>query len=100
MRMMMKVVLDTKAANKAIKDGTMGKLIGAAVERLKPEAAFFATDESGHRCSYFVFDMKEPSQLPVIVEPFYMELEAHVHIAPCMSGEDLQKGLAAMQHHK
>jgi hypothetical protein len=100
MRMMMKVVLDTKAANKVIKEGHMPKLMAGVMERLKPEAAFFAPDESGHRCSYFVFDMKDPSMMPVAIEPLFQELDAHVHISPCMNAEDLQKGLAALAQHK
>jgi hypothetical protein len=98
MRMMMKVVLDNQAANKAVKDGQIGRIMAAATERMKPEAAFFGSGETGERTAYFVFDMKEPSHMVSIAEPFFMELNAKIHTWPVMNAEDLQKGLASIQH--
>lgn len=41
MRMMMKVTVPVEAGNRAIADGTLPKTIEAAMESLKPEAAYF-----------------------------------------------------------
>jgi len=70
--------------------------MAAVAERIKPEAAYFAPDH-GHRCAYYVFDMKDASQMPAIAEPLYTELGAHVTFMPVMNAEELQKGLAALQ---
>lgn len=40
-----------------------------------------------------VFDMKDPSEMPVIAEPFFTELNAKVDFCPVMNADDLQKGL-------
>jgi hypothetical protein len=42
------------------------------------------------------FDLKDPSQIPVIAEPFFMGLEAEVEMAPAMNAQDLEAGLARM----
>jgi hypothetical protein len=92
MRMMMKIVIDTHAGNKAARDGQIGKIMGALTERIKPEASYFAP-EHGHRTAFFFFDMKDPSQMVLLAEPLFQELNAQVTFTPVMNGDDLQKGL-------
>jgi hypothetical protein len=41
-----------------------------------------------------VFDLPDESDIPSFAEPFFMELNAGVEIAPAMNGDDLQKGLS------
>ncbi|GHA75436.1 hypothetical protein [Streptomyces termitum] len=95
MRMLMKVQMDTEAANEAIRRGSLPKLMQGAFERIAPEAAYF-TVENGCRTGYLFFDLADPSDLPVIAEPFFMELGAKIHYSPVMNREDLAKGLAAL----
>ncbi|WUH21313.1 hypothetical protein OG896_11265 [Streptomyces sp. NBC_00669] len=94
MRVMLSARMDTQVANKAIKNGAMEKLMQSLAEQLKPEAAYFFARE-GERCSLFVFDMQDSSQLPGIVEPLFEELGARIEIQPVMNVEELRKGLAA-----
>ena len=92
MRTLVKFTLETAAANVAIKSGELGKLIAATMEKLKPEAAYFATD-NGRRAAFMVFDMKEPSEIPGIAEPWFMATNASVEFLPVMTGEDVKTGL-------
>lgn len=92
MRTLLKTSLDVEAANRAIKDGTLPKVVESTIELLKPEAAYFLA-EHGKRTGYFVFDMKDVSQIPVIAEPWFMQLNAAVDFIPVMNAEDLKKGL-------
>ena len=64
-----------------------------AAERWKPEAMYFTTFD-GRRTAFVIFDMSDPSDLPPFAEPFFMELEAAVEVAPVMNGADLEKGLS------
>jgi hypothetical protein len=93
MRMMLTVQMPVDAANAAIKDGRLGKVLEAAMERLKPEAAYFTTIQ-GDRGGIFVFDLRDPSDIPSICEPFFSELEASVELSPVMNIESLRTGLA------
>ncbi len=92
MRMMLKIVVPVEAGNKTIKDGTLPRTIQATVDRLKPEAAYFFA-ENGIRTALMFFNMQDVSQIPVIVEPLFMGLNAAVTLLPVMNAEDLQKGL-------
>ncbi len=92
MRMMMKVKMDTEAASGLIADGSMPELMQAHLERLQPEAAFFGP-ENGVRTGFFVFDLKDPSDLPWLSEPLFSRFGATIEMFPVMNQEDLQKGL-------
>jgi hypothetical protein len=85
--------MDVTASNRAINDGTLPAIMKATLERLKPEASYFGTMQDGRRTCFIVFDMKDPSEMPSIAEPFYMNLNATVEFSPVMNAEDLQKGL-------
>ena len=65
----------------------------STMERLKPEAAYFTAVE-GDRGGFIVFDLKDPSDIPSICEPFFIELGAKCHLAPAMSVDDVQAGIA------
>ena len=95
MRVLLKASMDTEKANEAIRNGTLGKLIQEAMEQIKPEAAYF-TSENGQRTAYMVFDMQDSSQMPVISEPFFMNLGAKITYTPVMNYEDVQKGLSQL----
>ena len=95
MRMLMKVQMDTAAANRAIGDGTLPKLLRSTMEHLKPEAAYFTTSD-GARTGYLVFDLTDPAQIPAAAEPFFMELQAKIDFVPVMSAEDVQTGLQSL----
>jgi hypothetical protein len=92
MRMLMKVIVDTAVGNKTIQDGTLPRVIQSTMERFQPEAAYF-TAVDGLRTGYFVLDLADPAQIPVIAEPLFMELQAKVDFVPVMNAEDLQTGL-------
>lgn len=92
MRMLMKVSVPVEAGNRAIKDGVLPKTMMNFVERYKPEAAYF-TAENGQRTAFFVFDLKEPSMIPTIAEPFFANLDAAIHYSPAMNVEDMRTGV-------
>ena len=92
MRMMLKVSIPSTAGSRAIKDGAMPKALMGFVEQHKPEGAWFTT-EQGNRTAFFVFDLKEPSLMPSIAEPFFSALDAQVTMSPAMNVEDLKIGI-------
>ncbi|HZZ64950.1 MAG TPA: hypothetical protein VFE17_05610 [Candidatus Baltobacteraceae bacterium] len=62
------------------------------MKRLNPETAFFLAHD-GKRSANFVFDLKDPSDIPSIAEPWFMEMNAAVEFFPCMNAEDVRRGL-------
>ncbi len=96
MRMMMKVQMDTEAASRAIADGSLPELMQEHLGRLQPEAAYYGP-EGGVRTAFFVFDLKDPSDLPSLSEPLFSRLKATIEMFPVMNKEDLQKGLQKLE---
>ena len=90
--MMLKVGIPVEAGNRGIKDESLPKTLMGFVERAKPEAAYFVA-ENGQRTAFFVFDMKDPTEIPPLVEPFMMNLNASVSLQPAMNIEDMQAGV-------
>ena len=93
MRVMMRMEMPAAAGNKAVSDGTLGKIVQDFAAKWKPEAAYFGTFD-GNRTMFTVFDLPSPSDVPVIAEPFFMGLNAKLEIIPVMNMDDLQKGLS------
>jgi hypothetical protein len=92
MRMMMKVGIPNEAGNKAVKDGTIGKIMAQFTEEHRPEAAYFTT-ENGERTAMFFLDVKDSSMMPSLAEPFFMQLNARVSYSMVMSAQELKAGL-------
>jgi hypothetical protein len=107
MRMLLKAVLDTETINERINErlssGASGGTLDRVRELMQPEA-FYLSPEDGQRAFFAVFDLADPSQIPVITEPLLMRAKAKITLTPCMTVEESQKGaeeaarqMAAMQ---
>jgi hypothetical protein len=103
--MLLRVSIPVEAGNAAAKAGTLGSTVEQIVANLKPEAAYFFADDSGHRSGSIVFDMKDTSEIPAVVEPWFLAFNAKVSLRPIMNPQDLAKagpsiGKAAKQYGK
>jgi hypothetical protein len=92
---MARITIPVESGNRAIKDGTIGKLMQNAAEQWHPEAMYFTTFD-GRRSAYLVFDLPDASGIPPFAEPFFSELDAQVELAPVMNTDDLQRGLSQL----
>ncbi len=95
MRMLFTVVADTEAATRAIENGTAQQSIKEALERLKPEAAYFYL-QNGKRTSLFVLDVADPSEIIPLAEPLFSLIKAEISLTPVMNVDDLMKGFRAL----
>ena len=92
MRTLMKISLPVEPANKAIKDASLGKTIESLISELHAESAYFYA-ENGKRTAQLVFDLKDASQIPEVVEPLFVGLNATVELHPVMNAAELKTGL-------
>jgi hypothetical protein len=89
MRMLLRASIPVETGNAAAKAGTLGSTIEKILADLKPEAAYFYSDDDGCRCGSIVFDMKETSQMPAVAEPWFLAFNAKVSLRPVMTPADL-----------
>ncbi len=92
MRTLLRVSVPVEAGNKAFREGTLQKIFMEALDRLKPEAAYFLP-ECGVRTAIMFINLKDTSDMPAIAEPFFEALNARVEFLPVMNADDLKKGI-------
>lgn len=96
MRVLATIEVDTEAGNEANRNSVMQKTMQSFLEQVRPEAAYFSPTH-GQRCAYVVFDLPEPSRMPVLFEPLWQTLNAKIEVRPVMNREDLMAGVLEAQ---
>lgn len=96
MRVLVTIEVDTEAGNEANRDDLMRSTIKSFLEQVQPEAAYFSPTH-GQRCAYVVFDLPEPSRMPVLFEPLWQVLNAKIHVRPVMNREEMVAAAAEVQ---
>ncbi|MBS7661935.1 panthothenate synthetase [Pseudomonas lalucatii] len=96
MKMLLSVEFPHEPFNALVRNGTCGEVIARILATIKPEAAYF-TEQDGTRAGVFVIEVPEPSAVPAIAEPFFLNFQANCKFRIVMSPDDLQRaGLAAL----
>ena len=96
MRMLLHATFPTEPFNTLVRKGEAGKLLQGILEELKPEAVYF-TEQDGKRGAILVIDLANPSDVPKIAEPFFLNFNADCRLRVVMSPEDLKTaGLDAL----
>ena len=90
MRMLMHVQLPLEPFNTAVRDGTVGQKIKRILEAIKPEAAYFS-EQNGRRGGVLVVNVKDPSDVPTLAEPWFLTFNAEVEFRIAMTPEDLSR---------
>ncbi len=88
MRMLMHVQFPLEPFNSAVRDGTVAEKMKRILEAIKPEAAYF-TEQNGCRGGTLVVDVKEPSDVPKLAEPWFLTFDAQVEFRIAMTPDDL-----------
>ena len=90
MRMLLRAILPTDAGNASLKDGSIKKNLDSILGDANPEAVYFYL-ENGRRACMIIFEMNDASQLPAVVEPWFLSMGADITLVPVMNGEDFEK---------
>lgn len=96
MRMIMLVQLPIEPFNTAVRKGTVGAKMKKILDAMKPESAHFC-ERDGNRGGIFIVDVKNPSDVPRLAEPWFLTFNATVEFRVAMTVEDLgQADLGAL----
>ena len=91
MRMLMIIRLPTDTFNAAVLNGSAGPKTAAILDEVKPETVYFS-ETGGQRTVFMVVDLKNPSGIPALAEPWYLTFSASVEFHVVMNREELQVG--------
>jgi len=89
--MLMLVDLPPEPFNSLVRKGTAGETLQRILGEIKPEAVYFTTTDKGHRGAVIVVDVSDPSRVPSIAEPLFLQFQAGIEFRVAMTPEDLGK---------
>jgi hypothetical protein len=96
MKMLLDVTIPHEPFNTLAREGIVGTKLGQILEALKPEAAYF-TSQDGKRGAILVVDLADPTKIPSLAEPWFLAFNADIKFRPFMSPDDLKSaGLDAL----
>ena len=90
MRFLIRARIPTEAGNKMVQDPNFLKKIEEYINKIKAEANYFF-ESDGNRV--VIVDIQSADQIPIIIEPLFSGMDAHVELHPVMSLDDLKKGI-------
>jgi hypothetical protein len=90
MRMLMQVQFPLEPFNSAVRDGSAGPKMQKILEAIKPEAVYFS-EQDGRRGGVLVVNVKDPSEIPFLAEPWFLLFNASVEFRIAMTPEDLAR---------
>jgi hypothetical protein len=92
MRFLIRATIPTEAGNKMVQDPSFLRKLEEYTNKVKAEAAYFF-EADGNRIASFIVEVQSADQIPVLGEPLFIKMGAHVEFHPVMSLEDLKKGI-------
>ena len=93
--MMMRAKIPVEAGNIGLTDGSLPATLQQVMKLVEPEAVYIGTEDGVRRVLVF-FDLKDPSDIPAVTEPFFQNTNAAVDLMPVMNLDDLQAGMGKL----
>jgi len=88
MRMLVHAKLPHEPFNSLVRSNRIGELLKRILDDAKPEAVYFS-EYGGRRGAIMVVDVADPSKVPAIAEPWFLNFNADVEFHVVMTAEDL-----------
>ena len=92
MRFLILAKIPTEDGNKMVQDPKFLEKIEKYINKVMAEATYFF-ESDGNRVASFIVDIESADQIPVLTEPLFSGMGAHVELHPVMSLDDLKKGI-------
>ena len=92
MRFLIRAKIPTEDGNKMVQDPNLLMKLERYRTKVKAEAAYFF-EMDGNRVAAFIVDIQSADQIPILTEPLFSGMGAHVEFHPVMSLDDLKKGI-------
>jgi hypothetical protein len=89
MRILMTAKFPNEPFNSLVREGRVEEIMNEIMEFQKPETVYF-TEIDGNRGCMALININDPSQLPSVAEPYFLNFNAECHFGIAMSVEDLR----------
>ena len=96
MRFLITAEIPVEVGNAKARDGSLARDAAKIVAIQQAESAYFLVD-NGTRTAVLVVNIDDPSDLPKIVEPWFLAFNAKLTARPAMVAEDLAKAGPAIE---
>lgn len=90
MKMLLNVRMPHEPFNSYVRQGKAGAILAKILDDIKPKAAYF-TEQDGHRGGILIVDVKDPSRVPALAEPFFLKFNADCRFQIVMTPDELKK---------
>ena len=77
MRFLIRAKIPTEAGNQMVQDPNLLSKLERYINKVKAEATYFF-EEDGNRVAVFIVDIQSADQIPVLTEPLFSGMGAHV----------------------
>jgi hypothetical protein len=92
MRFLILAKIPTEDGNKMVQDPNLLEKLEKYINKVKAETTYFF-EADGNRVASFVVNIERADQIPLLAEPLFSGMGAHVEFHPVMSFDDLKKGI-------
>jgi len=92
MRFLISAKIPTEAGNLMVQDPNLLSKLETYIDKVNAEQTYFF-EADGNRVAAFIVDIPSADHIPVMVEPLFSGMGAHVELHPVMSLDDLKKGI-------
>jgi hypothetical protein len=92
MRFLILAKIPTEDGNKMVQDPNLLEKLEKYINKVNAEATYFF-EANGNRVASFIVEIESADQIPVLAEPLFSGMGAHVEFHPVMSFDDLKKGI-------
>jgi len=89
MRMLMIIRLPHDTFNAAVREGSAGRKTESILAAVKPEAVYF-TELHGRRTVMTLVELSDPSKVPALAEPWFLNFNADVEFHVVMGEQELK----------
>ena len=90
MRILMNIHIPHEPFNTAVRQGQAGTILHRILEEARPEAVYF-TEQNGTRSCVMVVNVNDPSEIPSLAEPWFLNFNANCEFRIAMTPSDLEK---------
>jgi hypothetical protein len=87
-RFLAKITIPKRTGDRASKSGELQRTVQAAMDTLKPEAAYFFEQDGDREC-VFVVNL----DVAAMIKPLFPGLEPSIYVTPVVNAAEFQQGL-------